>query len=209
MIIPKAVPLTEVILVVTQNQEIHPVYSIDVINYPYRPEDTNTPGATDLTGTYGGSDGSTYYVRQTGSTNIHQLGRTIWWLGLMRDRQPMQRGTNFPMIGSNQRSSCSSRVGHLPMSLKEQLLSPPGETIIEGDWAGVPQSTFAGSSGGHMKFVVFNHKIIIPETPGIFPLTIEKMYDPPGFGGAGVRRRARHALTWFAAPQNLRFKWIT
>lgn len=158
------------------NQEIHPIYSIDVINSPYRPEDINIQGSTDLTGTYGGSDGSTYYVRQTGSTNIHQLGRTIWWLGLMRDRQPMQRGTNFPMIGSKQ-----------PFAnvFKGTITESPGEAIIEGDWAGVPQSTFAGSSGGHMKFVVFNHKIIIPETPGIFPLTIEKMYDPPGFGGAG------------------------
>ena len=55
-----------------------------------------------FSGTYGGSNGSTYYLRQTGSTNIHQLGRTIWWLGLMRDRQPMQRGTTFPIIGSNQ-----------------------------------------------------------------------------------------------------------
>ena len=34
-----------------------------------------------FSGTYGGSDGSTYYVRQTGGTNIHQPGRTIWWLG--------------------------------------------------------------------------------------------------------------------------------
>ena len=91
------------------NQEIHPVYSIDVINSPYRPEDINIQGSTDLTGTYGGTDGSTYYVRQTGSTNIHQLGSTIWWLGLMRDRQPMQPGGKFPIIGSNAVDpSCSS-----------------------------------------------------------------------------------------------------
>src|ERR1041385_6296463 len=91
------------------NQEIHPIYSIDVINFPYRPEDINLQGQTDLTGTYGGTDGSTYYVRQTGSTNIHQLGHTIWWLGLMRDRQPMQPGDKFPIIGSNAIDpSCSS-----------------------------------------------------------------------------------------------------
>ena len=50
------------------NQEIHPIYSIDIINFPYRPEDINISGRTDLSGTYGGSDGSTYYLRQTGST---------------------------------------------------------------------------------------------------------------------------------------------
>ena len=55
---------------------------------------------------------------------------------------------------------------------------------FEGDWAGVPQSASLGSSGGHMKFFVFNHKIIVPATPGIFPVAIEKMYDPPGFGGS-------------------------
>jgi hypothetical protein len=73
------------------NQEIHPIYSIDVINGPYRPEDKKV-GSADLSGTYDGSDGSTYYVRQ--------LGNEIWWFGQMRDRQPMQPGTHSPMIGS-------------------------------------------------------------------------------------------------------------
>jgi hypothetical protein len=168
------------------NQEIHPVYSIDVINSPYRPEDKNTPGASDLTGTYGGLDGSTYYVRQTGSTNIHQLGHTIWWLGLIRDRQPMQRGGNFPMIGSNAIDpSCSSgQCWAFANVFKGTITESPGEAVIEGDWAGVPQSSFTGSPGGHMKFYVFNHKIIIPTTPSIFPFTIEKMYDGPNQSGS-------------------------
>lgn len=129
-----------------QNQEIHPIYSIDVINYPYRPEDINVQGPTDLTGTYGGLDGSTYYVRQTGSTNIHQLGRTIRWLGMMRDRQPMQRGTQFPIIGSQQ---CGSgQCWAFANVFKGTITESSGEAVIEGDWAGVPQSTSAGSSGG-------------------------------------------------------------
>jgi hypothetical protein len=175
------------------NQEIHPVYSIDVINYPYRPEDINVQGQTDLTGTYGGSDGSTYYVRQAGSTNIHQLGRTIWWLGLMRDRQPMQRGLKFPMIGSkqlkpafdaNDPACASGQCWAFANVFKGTITESAGEAVIEGDWAGVPQSTFAGSAGGHMKFFVFNHKIIIPATPSIFPVTIEKMYDAAGQAGS-------------------------
>jgi hypothetical protein len=47
------------------NQEIHPVYSIDVINYPFRPEDSNASARANLTGAWGGNDGSTYYVRRS------------------------------------------------------------------------------------------------------------------------------------------------
>jgi len=172
-----------------QNQEIHPIYSIDVINYPYRPEDINVPGRMNLTGTYGGSDGSTYYVVQTGSNNILQPGKTIWWLGLMRDRQPMQHGTHFPIIGSKQlkpafdandppcaSGQCWAFANVFKGTITE---SPIQDPAIEGDWVGVPQSTSAGSSGGHMKFFVFNHKIIIPAMASIFPVTIEKMYEPP------------------------------
>ena len=171
-----------------QNQEIHPIYSIDVINYPYRPEDINVPGRMNLTGTYGGSDGSTYYVLQTGGTNILQPGKTIWWLGLMRDRQPMQRGTHFPIIGGKQLKPAfdandppcpSGQCWAFANVFKGTITESPIQTVIEGDWVGVPQSTSAGSSGGHMKFFVFNHKIIIPAMASIFPVTIEKMYEPP------------------------------
>ena len=69
-----------------QNQEIHPIYSIDIINFPFRPEDGATPARQKLTGAWGGSDGSTYYVRQ--------IGNTIWWLGQPRDRQPIPKGND-------------------------------------------------------------------------------------------------------------------
>jgi len=53
--------------------EIHPVYSIDILQDWSRPR----PNA-DLTGVWAPSDGATDYVRQ--------LGNTVWWLGLSRDQ---------------------------------------------------------------------------------------------------------------------------
>jgi hypothetical protein len=162
-----------------QNQEIHPIYSIDIINFPFRPEDILVDARKNLTGAWGGSDGSTYYVRQIGST--------IWWLGQMRDRQPMQRGTNFPVIGALQLAPAfnagdppcpSQQCWAFATVFKGTITESPIQVEIEGDWAGVPQSTSAGSSGGHMKFFVFNRKIIVGAAPSIFPVTIEKMYEP-------------------------------
>jgi hypothetical protein len=55
-----------------QNQEIHPVYSIDVIQDFSR----GRPWAS-LTGVWAGDDAGSYYVRQAGNT--------VWWLGLSSD----------------------------------------------------------------------------------------------------------------------------
>lgn len=49
------------------NQEMHPVYTIDVLDRYATPSD-------DLTGVWGGDDGGTYY--------IHQVGSTVWMLGM-------------------------------------------------------------------------------------------------------------------------------
>jgi hypothetical protein len=166
-----------------QNQEMHPIYSIDIIDPPFRPEDEGTAARKNLTGSWGGSDGSTYYVRQ--------IGNTIWWLGQMRDRQPMQRGTRSPMIGSMQLAPAFSVNDPFCASNPPQCWAfanvfegkitelPDGSAKIQGTWAGVPQSTSLGSSGGRMTFVVnAQHKRISPSSSGtIFP-TIDKMYEP-------------------------------
>jgi hypothetical protein len=53
--------------------EIHPVYSIDIVqDWTHRLQTAN------LTGTWAGSDAGTYYLRQ--------VGNTVWWLGLSRDQ---------------------------------------------------------------------------------------------------------------------------
>ena len=55
------------------NLEVHPVYSIDVVEDSHLPR----PDAA-LTGAWAATDVGTYYVRL--------VGNTVWWLGLSRDR---------------------------------------------------------------------------------------------------------------------------
>jgi hypothetical protein len=67
-----------------QNQEIHPVYSIDLI------QDFSQPRPyADLTGVWAANDAGTYYLRQVGNNvdnnSVGQVGNTVWWLGLSTD----------------------------------------------------------------------------------------------------------------------------
>jgi hypothetical protein len=165
------------------NQEIHPIYSIDVINFPFRPEDGNVAARANLTGVWAGMDGSTYYIRQ--------IGNTVWWLGQMRDRQPMEPGNHFPMIGVEQLAPAFSAGDPPCSSVTRQCWAfatvftgsiagtVDGGEKIQGTWAGVPQSLSPGSSGGSITFVVDHmHKTLAPEIGGtIFPL-LTKMYEP-------------------------------
>ena len=167
----------------TLNQEIHPIYSIDVINSPFRPEDADIAARENLTGAWAGTDGSTYYIRQ--------IGNTIWWLGQMRDRQPMQGGTHFPMIGAEQLAPAFAAKDPACGTAPPQCWAfatvftgtltgtADGGAVIQGTWAGVPQSVSAGSSGGRMTFIVDSrHKAIFPEIAGtIFP-ALSKLYEP-------------------------------
>jgi hypothetical protein len=55
-----------------QNQEIHPVYALDLL------QDWSLPRPfANLTGVWGANDAGTYYVRE--------IGPTVWWLGLSVD----------------------------------------------------------------------------------------------------------------------------
>lgn len=101
--------------------EIHPVYSIDVLNDPFM---GSHPGSTGtVTGAWAANDQGTYYVRQ--------VGTTVWWLGLSRDR-----GGSF------------ANVFHGTIQ---------GDTIT-GDWADVPMGWGVGGSGftwnsGHLSLL--------------------------------------------------------
>lgn len=189
-----------------QNQEIHPVSAIDIINWPLRPEDFLVSARQNLTGAWGGSDGSTYYLRQ--------IGNTLWWLGLPRDRQPMQRGTNplgwnYPPIQSLQLANALVADQSLidfnancgPGTAIDGVLlgaaypcwafanvfkgtitaQTDGSATIQGNWVGVPQSVSPGNVGTSQTFTVDAlRKTIHPVTSiaTIFPNTLLKLYEP-------------------------------
>ncbi len=166
------------------NQEIHPVYSIDVITAPFRPEDDNVSARSNLTGAWGGNDGSTYYVRQ--------IGNTLWFLGLLRDREPNQQGTSYDLIGTPQLAAAALLVGNpiCPSGTRCWMFgtvfkgtvsqNSDGTATVQGDWAGVPQSTSAGSTGSSVSFTVdARHKVMTPNSMQVlFPTRLEKLYEP-------------------------------
>ncbi|HZQ95086.1 MAG TPA: hypothetical protein VFA67_08755 [Candidatus Sulfotelmatobacter sp.] len=167
-----------------QNQEIHPIYSLDIINSPFRPDDVLVVNRVNLTGTWAGNDGSTYYVRQ--------IGNTIWMFGQTRDKQPMQRGNSFPQIGDTALTTqfqagdpaCNSSpyqcwgFARVFTGTITEFSNGTGAQII-GQWAGVPQSSYAGSSGGSMTwFVDYTNKNLVPVASGVFPVLLQKIYEP-------------------------------
>jgi hypothetical protein len=166
------------------NQEIHPVYSMDIINKPFRPEDYGVSARPNLTGAWGGNDGSTYYVRQ--------IGNTVWFLGLLRDRQPNQQATSYFLIGTPQVAEAGTLIGN-PVCTPEMRCwmfgtafkgtisqNADGSSTISGDWAGVPQSTSPGCTGSSVAFSVdVLRKVLAPlGLGGIFPTQLQKMYEP-------------------------------
>ena len=111
----------------TNNLEIHPVYSVDVLQDYTTPRPQNV----DLTGTWAASDVGTYYVRQSGGT--------IWWLGLSRDqgltfanvfRGTMTRG--LPIVLEQKAPDRALPPSPIP---KPPL---PEVTVISGQWASLP-----------------------------------------------------------------------
>ncbi len=103
--------------------EIHPVYSIDVI------QDFATPRLNaDLTGVWASSDVGTYYVRQ--------VGNTVWWLGLSRDQ-----GRTF------------ANVFHGFIRYSDNEGVPLARPIIVGDWADVPIGKNGSMNSGKVTLV--------------------------------------------------------
>jgi hypothetical protein len=143
-----------------QNQEIHPIYSIDIIRPPLGPNPDKA--RMNLTGTWGSSDGGTYYVRQ--------IGNNISWLGLSRDKVPLQPGTGSAPIPQ----TANVFYGTITENFD-------GSASIHGDYVYLPQSINAGSPGGTITFNLnANRKLFTPSAPltGAFPAEFDKLYEP-------------------------------
>jgi hypothetical protein len=83
----------------TQDQEMHPLYAIDFIqDFTFR-----QLGAL-LTGVWSANDAGTYYV--------HQIGNTVWWLGLSADE-----GKSFANVfrGTLQNGQVSGNWADIPL----------------------------------------------------------------------------------------------
>ena len=127
------------------NLEIHPVYSVEVL------QDFTLPRPrADLTGVWAADDVGTYYVRE--------IGNTVWWLGLSRDR-----GETFANVfqGTIQRI--------LPGR------GTTGPTIV-GDWADIP----LGSARNNGSMQLHGQ----PGPANTSATTLDKENFTGGFGGA-------------------------
>lgn len=122
----------------TENLEIHPVYSVDVL------QDFTAPRSNgiDLTGSWAASDVGTYYIRQ--------IGNTVWWLGLSSDqgltfanvfRGTVQTGNVVAQPRSNANSATSPSMSRLavPVGVPGNLFP-----VISGQWASVPLGSTQG-----------------------------------------------------------------
>jgi hypothetical protein len=99
--------------------EVHPVYSIDVLQNFELPR----PDA-DLTGVWHCDDVGTYYM--------HQVGNTVWWLGLSRDQ-----GGSFSDVfqGGSFANVFQGTIDH---------------SSIRGEWADIPMSVEGARSRGRL-----------------------------------------------------------
>lgn len=123
------------------NLEIHPVYSVDVL------QDFRLPRAqANLTGAWAADDVGTYYIRQ--------IGDTVWWLGLSRDR-----GQTFANVFQ----------GTIPRSVT------PGGFTIAGEWADIPLGSLRGNGTLRLHGQPFGASSAI---------ALDKLSFSGGFGGA-------------------------
>ena len=149
----------------TQNQEIHPIYAIDFVqNFAIR-----KPTAL-LTGAWASDDAGTYYV--------HQVGNTVWWLGLSVDE-----GLSFANIfhGTLQGNQVSGSWADVPLGQTSGL----GQITVNGNqgqgstvWSRLGDAGgFAGSSWQKLYDAGEQRLVIVFEgataTSAVFPSSPE------------------------------------
>jgi hypothetical protein len=146
----------------SQNQEIHPIYSIDVIRPPLG---FGTGQARpNLTGAWGADDGGTFYLRQ--------IGTTLWLLGLSRGREvPVPDGVR--PIPTYATVCLGTLVDHAD-----------GSVTLSGEGATVPYASAAGGASYQVTFsVAANRKrLVLSACAGSFcslmPSHLVKLYEP-------------------------------
>jgi hypothetical protein len=151
-----------------QNQEIHPIYSLDLIECPLGiyPPCANQTARQNLTGAWGSEDGGTYYVRQ--------IGNDIWMLGLTRNRDPIMPDAVTPQQIPNPTSVFKGTISN----------QPDGSAVITGQAVTVPKGA---ESGGEVTTATFTlnpnrkHFDLSSSSSPTFPLPshFDKLYEPP------------------------------
>src|SRR5262249_34378598 len=146
----------------SQNQEIHPIYAIDVIRPPLGPG--GMQARPNLTGAWGADDGATFYLRQ--------IGAAVWLLGLSRGREvPVPDGvTPIPTYAT---VFLGALVDHAD-----------GSATLSGEGATVPYASAAGGASYQVTFsVMANRKQLVLTTCagsfcGLMPSHLVKLYEP-------------------------------
>jgi hypothetical protein len=157
-----------------QNQEIHPLYSIDIIKCPlgyaqgYCPSDKNT-ARPNLTGAWGSNDGGTYYMRQ--------VGNDIWWAGLTRNRDPIMPTdtSRVPTPIANPTNVFHGTITH----------NADGTATISGNAILVPKGQNSGGDPTTATFTVGADRKtmdLVSSSSSTFPWPthFDKLYEPPG-----------------------------
>lgn len=174
----------------TNNLEIHPVYSVDVLQDFTVPR----PANLDLTGSWASSDVGTYYVRQ--------VGNTVWWLGLSSDQ-----GLTFANVfqGNIQGNSIVGEpISRAPGRTVARAAKPAGGAappswfpVISGSWASLPLGSTQGNGsltlGGTFCKSLNDSTVPCDPTPAAtaWNLLVTQSSDSP----------------LFANPPNDRFQW--
>lgn len=151
-----------------QNQEIHPIYSLDLIECPLGiyPPCADQTARPNLTGAWGSEDGGTYYVRQ--------IGNDIWMLGLTRNRDPIMPDDTVPQQIPNPTSVFKGTISN----------QPDGSAVITGQAVTLPKGA---ETGGEITTATFTlspnrkHLDLSASTAPTFPLPshFDKLYEPP------------------------------
>jgi len=151
-----------------QNQEIHPVYALDVVQNFQQPR----PFAN-LTGVWSSDDAGTYYVRQ--------LGSTVWWLGLSVDE-----GQTFANVfrGTLNNGQVSGNWADIPLGGTDNsgTLNVAGNSMSTALTRVGATGAFAGDKWEKLYDVVERNIILVvesaeingswPNTPGAFEFRV-------------------------------------